>query len=133
MEFSESSSKTPFLLCTVICGILDLKSLSGSSQRNAPLMVRMKYDRFLQAVSEHVTIISRCCFDRLTIFFAQNTWRLPISRNAFPINFYRIRKHIRVLKNKREIKNYEKSRVIGLFCYMWVFRCNMRVFPISYK
>ena len=38
-----------------------------------------------------------------------------------------------VLKNKREIQNYEKLRVIGLFCYTRVFWCNMRVFPISYK
>ena len=42
-------------------------------------------------------------------------------------------KHMCVLKNKREIQNYEKLRVIGLFCYTRVFRCNMRVFPISYK
>ena len=37
-EFSESSSKTPFLSCTVICVILDHKSKSGSSQRNAPIV-----------------------------------------------------------------------------------------------
>ena len=42
-------------------------------------------------------------------------------------------KHMCVLKNKREIQNYEKLRVIGLFCYTRVFRCNMRVFLISYK
>ena len=42
-------------------------------------------------------------------------------------------KHMCVLKNKREIQNYEKLRVIGLFCYTRVFRCNMRVFSISYK
>ena len=35
LEFSESSSKTLFLTCTVICVILDHKSKSGSSQRNA--------------------------------------------------------------------------------------------------
>ena len=66
-----------------------------------------------------------CCFDHLTIFVAQNTRRLSISRNAFPVNFYHIRvnkyKHMRVLKNKREIQNYKKLRVIGLFCYMWFF------------
>ena len=38
-----------------------------------------------------------------------------------------------VLKNKREIQNYEKLQVIGLFCYTRVFWCNMRVLPISYK
>ena len=40
---------------------------------------------------------------------------------------------MRVLKNKREIQNYKKLRVIGLFCYMWVFWCNTGVFPRSYK
>ena len=37
LEFFESSSKTPFLLCTVICVIFDHKSKSRSSQKNAPL------------------------------------------------------------------------------------------------
>ena len=101
------------------------------------LMASVKYDRFLQVIAEHVTISGRCCIDHLTIFFAQNTRRPPISRNAFSINFYRIRvkihKRIRVLKNKREIQNYEKLRVIGLFCYTRVFWCDMRVFPISYR
>ena len=55
------------------------------------LMERMKYDRFLQVVAEHVTIIWPVLFDHLTIFFAQNTRRLPILSNVFPINFYRIR------------------------------------------
>ena len=32
-----------------------------------------------------------CYFDHLTIFFAQDTGPLPISRNVFPINFSRIR------------------------------------------
>ena len=32
---------------------------------------------------------------------------------------------MRVLKNKREIQNYEKLREIGLFCYL--------LFPIIYK
>ena len=40
---------------------------------------------------------------------------------------------MRVLKNKREIQNYKKLRVIGLFCYMWIFWCNTGVFPRSYK
>ena len=40
---------------------------------------------------------------------------------------------MRVLKNKRGIENYEKQRVIGLFCYTQVFWCNMRVFLLSYK
>ena len=67
----------------------------------------MKYDRFLQVVAEHVTIIWPVLFDHLTIFFAQNTRRLPILSNVFPINFYRIRvkkkyKHMLVLKNKKE-------------------------------
>ena len=44
LEFSESSSKTPFLSCTVICVILDHKSWSGSSQRNAPLISDPKSD-----------------------------------------------------------------------------------------
>ena len=71
------------------------------------LMERMKYDRFLQVVAEHVTIIWPVLFDHLTIFFAQNTRRLPILSNVFPINFYRIRvkkkyKHMLVLKNKKE-------------------------------
>ena len=78
-----------------------------------------------------------CCFDHLTIFVAQNTRRLSISRNAFPVNFYRIRvnkyKHMRVLKNKREIQNYKKLRLIGLFCFKWAFWCNMGVSPRSYK
>ena len=52
---------------------------------------RMKYDRFLQVVAEHVTIIWPVLFDHLTIFFAQNTRRLPILSNVFPIDFYRIR------------------------------------------
>ena len=34
-------SKTPFLSCTVICVILDHKSKSESSQRNAPLDSRI--------------------------------------------------------------------------------------------
>ena len=34
---------------------------------------------------------------------------------------------MRVLKNTREIENYEKLRLIGLFCYTRVFWCNMRV------
>ena len=34
---------------------------------------------------------------------------------------------MRVLKNKRGIENYEKLRVIGLFCYTRVFWCNMCV------
>ena len=55
------------------------------------LMERMKYDRFLQVVAEHVTIIWPVLFDHLTIFFAQNTRRLPILSNVFPIDFYRIR------------------------------------------
>ena len=55
------------------------------------LMEKMKYDRFLQVVAEHVTIIWPVLFDHLTIFFAQNTRRLPIFSNVFPINFYRIR------------------------------------------
>ena len=54
-------------------------------------MVRMKYDRFLQVFAEHVTIIWLVLFDHLTIFFAQDTGPLPISRNVFPINFSRIR------------------------------------------
>ena len=47
---------------------------------------------------------------------------------------------MRVLKNKREIQNYEKLRKIGLFCYTRFFffffffvTCTMRVFSISYK
>ena len=40
---------------------------------------------------------------------------------------------MRVLKNKREIQNYKKLRVIDLFCYMWVFWCNTGVFPRSNK
>ena len=44
---------------------------------------------------------------------------------------------MRVLKNKREIQNYEKLRKISLFCYTCFFfffvTCNMRVFSISYK
>ena len=40
---------------------------------------------------------------------------------------------MRVLKNKRGIENYEKLRVIGLFCYTRVFWCNMRVFPLIYQ
>ena len=40
---------------------------------------------------------------------------------------------MRVLKNKREIENYEKLRLIGLFCYTRLFWCNMRMFPLSYK
>ena len=40
---------------------------------------------------------------------------------------------MRVLKSKREIQNYDKLRLIGLFCSTRVFWCNMRVFPISYK
>ena len=44
LEFSESSSKTPFLSCTVICVILDHKTWSGSSQRNAPLISDPKSD-----------------------------------------------------------------------------------------
>ena len=40
---------------------------------------------------------------------------------------------MRVLKNKRGIENYDKLRVIGLFCYTWVLWCNMRVFPLIYK
>ena len=102
------------------------------------LMERMKYDRFLQVVAEHVTIIWPVLFDHLTIFFAQNTRRLPILSNVFPINFHRIRvekkyKHMLVLKNKRKVQNYEKLRVVGLFCYTRVFWCNIRMFPISYK
>ena len=58
-------------------------------------------------------------------------------KECFPVNFYRIRvnkyKHMRVLKNKREIQNYKKLRVIGLFCYMWVFWCNTGVFPRCHK
>ena len=38
-----------------------------------------------------------------------------------------------VLKNKRKVQNYEKLRVVGLFCYTRVFWCNIRMFPISYK
>ena len=34
---------------------------------------------------------------------------------------------MRVLKNKRGSENYEKLRVIGLFCYTRVFWCNMCV------
>ena len=34
---------------------------------------------------------------------------------------------MRVLKNKREIQNYEKLRVMSLFCYTRVFWCNTRV------
>ena len=41
---------------------------------------------------------------------------------------------MRVLKNKREIQNYEKLRVIGLFLlHAGFFWCNMSVFPISYE
>ena len=40
---------------------------------------------------------------------------------------------MRVLKNKREIQNYEKLRVIASFCFTRVFWCNTRVFPISYE
>ena len=40
---------------------------------------------------------------------------------------------MRVLKNKREIQNYEKLRVIGLHCYTWVFFSVTCVFPLSYK
>ena len=36
---------------------------------------------------------------------------------------------MRVLKNKRENQNYKKLRVIGLFCFTWIFRCNTGVFP----
>ena len=42
-------------------------------------------------------------------------------------------KHMRVLKNKREIQNYAKVRIISLFCYTGVFWCKRRLFPISYK
>ena len=34
---------------------------------------------------------------------------------------------MRVLKNKREIQNYEKWREIGLFCYTQVFRGHVYV------
>ena len=85
-------------------------------------MVKMIYDRFLKVVAEHVTIIWPVLF-----------WSL----DDLPINFYRIRvkkyKHMHLLRNKREIQNYEKFRVIGLFCCTRVFWCNMRVFPIGYK
>ena len=40
---------------------------------------------------------------------------------------------MRVLKNTREIENYEKLRLIGLFCYTRLFWCNMRMFLLSYK
>ena len=48
------------------------------------------------------------------------------------IDFYRIRvkkyRYMRVLKNKREIQNYEKLRGIGLFLLQaGFFWCNMRV------
>ena len=36
LEFSESSSRIPFLSCTVICVILDHKSKPRSPQRNTP-------------------------------------------------------------------------------------------------
>ena len=52
---------------------------------------KMKYDRFLQVLVEHVTITSPALSDHFTIIFAQNTRRLPISRNSCPINCYRIR------------------------------------------
>ena len=62
----------------------------------------------LQVVVENMTIIWPVLFWSLDdLFRSQNTRRLPISRNAFPINFYRIRvkkyKNMRVLKSKREI------------------------------
>ena len=101
------------------------------------LVVKMKYDRFLQVVAEHVTIIWPVLFWSLDDLFRSKHTTISISRNAFPINRYRIRvknyKHMRVLKNKREIQNYEKLQIIGLFWYTRVFWCNMRVFPISYK
>ena len=39
LESSESSSKTLFLSCNMICVISDHKSKSGSSQRNAPFAI----------------------------------------------------------------------------------------------
>ena len=64
------------------------------------LMERMKYNRFLQVVAEHVTIIWPVLFDHLTIFFAQNTRRLPILSIVFPINSYRIRVRVKIPRDR---------------------------------
>ena len=79
------------------------------------LMERMKYNRFLQVVAEHVTIIWPVLFDHLTIFFAQNTRRLPILSNVFPINFYRIRvkKKIQAYACTEKQKESSKLREIA--------------------
>ena len=42
LESSESSSKTLFLSCNMICVISDHKSKSGSSQRNAPFAIFLR-------------------------------------------------------------------------------------------
>ena len=80
---------------------------------------------------------TRCCFDHLTIFFTQNTLRLPNSRNAFPINFYRNRvKKIQAYactekqKGNSKLREIASNRPLLLQAGFW---CDMRVFTISYK
>ena len=72
------------------------------------LMVRMKYDRFLQVVAEHVTIIWRVLLITWRSFSLKTRDDFLFLRSAFPINFYRIRvkkyKHMLVMKNKGKFK-----------------------------
>ena len=82
LEFCESSSKTLFLSCTVICVILDHKSLSISSQRYAPIAKGLSCDFHLLATSKIAFVIvmmhTQCawyglCGNRSTITYL---WKL---------------------------------------------------------
>ena len=77
-------------------------------------------------------------FEKIPRFQSLLTRRLLISRNAFPINFYRIRiKKIQVYACSEKQKGNSKLREIAsnrlFLLHTGFFWCNTRVFPISYE